>query len=59
MGRQWHLFFAWLFVINGVHVHSFLLTSVLYDWTPVCRLNLRAGTASRGLPENIFKTEQL
>jgi hypothetical protein len=59
MVRQWHLFFAWLFVINGVHVHSVLLTSVLYDWTPVCRLKLRAATVCSGLPNHIFHSEQL
>ena len=36
-----------------------LLIVVLHDGTPVFRLNLRAGTASCGLPDNMFHTEQL
>ncbi|MDF0666862.1 MAG: cytochrome b/b6 domain-containing protein [Nitrospira sp.] len=36
MGRQWHLFFAWLFVINGVIFIAYVLASrhVTRDLTP-------------------------
>jgi len=39
MGRQWHLFFAWLFVINGLIFTAYALASrhVTRDLTPTGR----------------------
>ena len=39
MGRQWHLFFAWLFVINGLLFTSYALASrhVIRDLAPTGR----------------------
>ena len=44
---------------SGLHVHSSLLNIVLHDWRPSSGVNLRAGIASCGLPDNYFNSEQL
>lgn len=45
MGRQWHLFFAWLFVINGLIFMAYALTSrhVTRDLAPTGRDLRRIG----------------
>lgn len=50
MGRQWHLFFAWLFVINGLIFTAYALASrhVTRDLAPTGRDLRRIGKSIKG-----------